>query len=480
MIFLHSEDTKYPEGTAGWLKTRNWSNAHYHIKCPRRMSSRKTKYNKILNGPPPDVHSDFSRMARYITGESVGIVLGGGGARGCSHVGMIKATLEAGIPIDHVAGVSIGAFVGGLYAIERDMTEVTLKARQFSTRMVQYWRQAFDLTYPYCAYFTGNTFNRSLYDLFGERDILDAWLPYFTVTTDITCSAMRVHDYGSMWRYVRASMSLAGYLPPLCDPRDGHLLLDGGYTNNLPADIMRSRGAKHILAVDVGSLDNMDFTNYGDNLNGWAVLLSKWNPFAKQMNVPSQAEIQSRLAYVSCVGKLESVKTAGYCEYIRPPIDKYGTMQFGLYDEIKEVGYRHGETFYKGLKKAGLMRLFYWWNPSKTATGHTHLPGVIRRGSLSGSTSNLLASSYESDGHGSPTNVPTHMPLDRFDHPPSQLSDLAKMVHAVQSPIAKTRGPFYDSDDEDCNDELYLTEEDSENLISDEEDDNESGFLSQI
>ena len=48
-------------------------------------------------------------------------------------------------------------------------------------------------------------------------------------------------------RYVRGSMSLAGYLPPICDPRDGHLLLDGGYTNNLPADIMRSRGSKHIL-----------------------------------------------------------------------------------------------------------------------------------------------------------------------------------------------------------------------------------------
>ena len=45
---------------------------------------------------------------------------------------------------------------------------------------------------------------------------------------------MRVHSSGSLWRYVRASMSLSGYLPPLCDPVDGHLLLDGGYVNNLP------------------------------------------------------------------------------------------------------------------------------------------------------------------------------------------------------------------------------------------------------
>ena len=80
--------------------------------------------------------------------------------------------------------------------------------------------------------------------LVPDRDIRDLWLPFFTVTTDITESAMRIHDYGSLWRYVRSSMSLAGYMPPLCDPHDGHLLLDGGYVNNLPADIMRMRGAK--------------------------------------------------------------------------------------------------------------------------------------------------------------------------------------------------------------------------------------------
>ena len=64
--------------------------------------------------------------------------------------------------------------------------------------------------------------------------IQDLWIPYFCVTTDITESKMRVHNSGSLWRYVRASMSLSGYMPPLCDPVDGHLLLDGGYVNNLP------------------------------------------------------------------------------------------------------------------------------------------------------------------------------------------------------------------------------------------------------
>uniref|UniRef100_A0A2K6A1M8 lysophospholipase n=1 Tax=Mandrillus leucophaeus TaxID=9568 RepID=A0A2K6A1M8_MANLE len=91
-----------------------------------------------------------------------------------------------------------------------------------------------DLTYPVTSMFTGSAFNRSIHRVFQDKQIEDLWLPYFNVTTDITASAMRVHKDGSLWRYVRASMTLSGYLPPLCDPKDGHLLMDGGYINNLP------------------------------------------------------------------------------------------------------------------------------------------------------------------------------------------------------------------------------------------------------
>ena len=80
-------------------------------------------------------------------------------------------------------------------------------------------------------------------------------------------------------------MSLSGYLPPLCDPVDGHLLLDGGYVNNLPADVMKSMGAKNIFAVDVGAQDDDQFTNFGDELSGWWMLWKKWNPWAKPVKV---------------------------------------------------------------------------------------------------------------------------------------------------------------------------------------------------
>lgn len=68
---------------------------------------------------------------------------------------------------------------------------------------------------------------------------------------------------------------------------------------------MRAFGARHILAIDVGSQDDMDLTNYGDDLSGWWLLWKRWNPFVTPVKVPNLPDIQSRLAYVSCVRQLE-------------------------------------------------------------------------------------------------------------------------------------------------------------------------------
>lgn len=346
LILLH-KDTKQPRDTSSWLNLRPWCSAHHHIRCPPRVFVRKISkidgiYSELSRTNPP-VDSDFARLARFLTGTSIGLVLGGGGARGAAHLGVIKAIREAGIPIDMIGGVSIGSFMGALWAQEEDLTRVTQLARQWSFNMTSLWRQILDLTYPSTAMFTGAAFNTLKKDVFGDRQIEDLWLPYFAVTTDITKSAPRIHRYGSLWRYVRSSMSLSGYLPPLCDPVDGHLLLDGGYVNNLPADIMHNvLGAKTVLAIDVGSQDETDLTNYGDELNGWWLLWNRWNPFTQPVKVPNLPEIQSRLAYVSCVRQLEEVKRKEYCIYLRPPIDSFKTFQFGAFDEICELGYRYG------------------------------------------------------------------------------------------------------------------------------------------
>ena len=71
--------------------------------------------------------------------------------------------------------------------------------------------------------------------------------------------------------------------------------------------IMQTMGAQTIIAIDVGSEDETDLTNYGDSLNGWWLLWRRWWPWAKPVKVLNMAEIQSRLAYVSCVRQLEQV-----------------------------------------------------------------------------------------------------------------------------------------------------------------------------
>lgn len=71
------------------------------------------------------------------------------------------------------------------------------------------------------------------------------------------------------------------------------------------ADVMHNLGAAHIIAIDVGSQDDTDLCDYGDHLSGWWLLYKKWNPFSTQVKVPNLPDIQSRLAYVSCVRQLE-------------------------------------------------------------------------------------------------------------------------------------------------------------------------------
>uniref|UniRef100_A0AAR2LNU7 lysophospholipase n=1 Tax=Pygocentrus nattereri TaxID=42514 RepID=A0AAR2LNU7_PYGNA len=339
LVLLHREDGPGPSRTVEWLNMRSWCSGHLHLRCPRRVFSRRSPtrlvmvYEKVFE-KTADRHSDFSRLARVLTGNSIALVLGGGGARGCSHVGVIKAMEEAGIPIDLVGGTSIGSFIGALYAEERSAVRVKQRAREWSKAMNSVFKTVLDLTYPITSMFSGSAFNTSISNVFEDKQIEDLWLPYFNVTTDITASAMRVHKDGSLWRYVRASMTLSGYLPPLCDPKDGNLLMDGGYINNLPADIARNIGAKTVIAIDVGSQDETDLCNYGDSLSGWWLLWKRINPWAEKVKVPDMAEIQSRLAYVSCVRQLEVVKKSAYCEYIRPPIDRFKTMDFGKFDEI--------------------------------------------------------------------------------------------------------------------------------------------------
>ena len=383
LVLLHVERYSPPGLTRKWLRNRMWINGgHHHIQMAfrthsepvhpqvrrfgtalkqrvqvlqaeiQKYTSRRIRQMPLYSAETP-FKGDFHRLARRLCGKSVGLVLGGGGARGISQIGVIRALEEAGVPIDIVGGTSIGAFIGALYARDADVVPMYGRSKKFAGRMGSIWRFALDLTYPSASYTTGHEFNRGIFKTFGNSQMEDFWLEYYCNTTNISKSRMEFHNSGYVWRYIRASMSLAGLIPPLCD--EGSMLLDGGYIDNLTVAHMKSLGADVIFAIDVGSLDDNLPQAFGDSLSGAWALVNRWNPFSAFPNPPTLSEIQARLAYVSSVDALDRAKQTPGCLYMRPPIDPYGTLEFGKFDEIYQVGYKYGQEFLETLREKGLL-----------------------------------------------------------------------------------------------------------------------------
>lgn len=369
LVLLHPERSVPPGSTREWLKNRPWVHAHHHVEMPgltgshagaaistggdpkavkalrnlkQKLETSLQRYRKTMTplsaSGRPHHASDFARLARRLCGMSIGLVLGGGGARGCAHLGVIRALEERGIPIDMVGGTSIGSLVGGLYAREAEMVSTFGRAKRFAGRMASLWRFASDLTYPVVSYTTGHEFNRGVFKAIQETHIEDMWIPFFCNTTNITWSRMEVHTSGYAWRYIRGSMTLAGLIPPLVD--EGNMLVDGGYVDNLPVTVMLAMGARSVFAVDVGSIDDTSPRAYGDTLSGWWVLLNRWNPWSDASKIPSIPDIQGRLTYVSSVKTLEEAKKVKGCFYMRMPVEEFGTLAFGRFDMIYEKGYK--------------------------------------------------------------------------------------------------------------------------------------------
>ena len=202
----------------------------------RRIGPSSLSYTSSIDSDDASQHrrSDFARLARHLCGKAIGLVLGGGGSRGISQVGVIRALEEIGIPIDIVGGTSIGAFNAGLYAKDADSVPIYGRAKKFAGRMASLWRLATDLTWPTTSYTTGHEFNRGIWKTFGDSHIEDFWLPFYCNSANILKFRMEIHTTGYAWRYIRASMTLTGFLPPMTD-EEGNMLVDGGYMDNLTA-----------------------------------------------------------------------------------------------------------------------------------------------------------------------------------------------------------------------------------------------------
>ena len=263
---------------------------------------------------------------------------------------MIKALIEQGIPIDRVAGVSIGALVGAVWCYNRNTEIVDAIVKNFLDRMTTPFLYIRSFTLPVVAYTSGHVFNEEVRFFVGDHDMADAWIPLVVVTTDVSDMLIRVHDIESLWVYVRGSMTLVKYLPAICDPRDGHLLVDGGYCNNLPANLMKKRGFTRIIAADVSAEDSKSFTNYGLTLSGFWYSLSKWLPWIDTIEIP---DMNMRLPYTGQIIADNENPRSSFSKIFRPPVSGFDTLEFGKCEEIKEIGYNYAKSRIAELRKEG-------------------------------------------------------------------------------------------------------------------------------
>jgi len=225
LILLQEPDIAAPRGSSAWTAALDPTRL-FHLRQSHR--------------------GDTDRLARTIAGRAVGLVLSGGAARAYAHIGAIQVLREAGVPIDFIGGVSMGAIIGAGVAMGWNEAELDTRIRASFVDS----NPVNDLTWPLVAIARGETVRQRLTQNFTDRTICDLWLPFFCVSTNLTTGAQQIHRQGLVREALRASLSLPGVLPPVTDGDD--VLVDGAVLNNFPADIMRTVHSGPIIGVDVG------------------------------------------------------------------------------------------------------------------------------------------------------------------------------------------------------------------------------------
>ena len=179
--------------------------------------------------------------------QKIGLALGGGGAKGWAHIGVLRALEDADIPIHYVAGTSIGAVVGALYTSgELDALEHFVNHLDWKM-IVSY----LDVVFPRQGLLDGGRIDDLLSAHLLERRIEETQIPFCCVSTNLMTREPVCMSSGPIVEAVRASLSLPGIFIPV--QRDGACLVDGGLVNPLPIDVAREMGAEMVIAIDLNS-----------------------------------------------------------------------------------------------------------------------------------------------------------------------------------------------------------------------------------
>jgi NTE family protein len=321
LLLLHAADTPAPRGTAAWLARRPVAD-HFHVR--------------------PALPRDLARLARLQARRAVGLVLAGGGARGFSHLGLLRALQQQGVEVDCVGGTSMGSVMAALAATDQPLERITAVAREaFKVNPTG----DFNLL-PLISLIRGRRLrailDRALGALVGaDAGIEDLWKPFYCVATNYSQAGEALLTHGRLERALRASTAIPGALPPVIV--DGDLLCDGGSFNNFPVDVMRARrGVGLVIGADL-SLHKARKLDFDEVPGPWALLRDRWRSRSRRRyRLPSLSAYLLNVTILYSSSRRRAAQAA--CDvYFNPPLERVGLLAWQRFDAIVEQGHVHAE-----------------------------------------------------------------------------------------------------------------------------------------
>jgi NTE family protein len=283
---------------------------------------------KICASPLPHpwgkVHSaSMERIVHYLRGVKIGVALGGGGARGMAHLGVLNALDQHGIGVDLISGTSVGAMTGVLYSAGLDCDYLSSR---FAADLKLPWifRQLPNGGYWYLLYkYRRGQFETDLRKYLHDWKLEQLALPCLTVTADLIAGRAVVRDRGDAVQAILESINLPMLSAPIC--RNGQALIDGGVMNNIPADVLTSQGCNLVIAVSVTA---KIATQFGDN---------KPDTPTSSMRTPSSLRTLMRMLEVQNVS-LNAIGVRPAEVVIAPEVVDFDLSEFMRARELFAIG----------------------------------------------------------------------------------------------------------------------------------------------
>jgi EmrB/QacA subfamily drug resistance transporter len=274
-----------------------------------------------------ELDADISRVARRLSGTSVGIVLSGGGARAFSHIGVLDELTAAGVTIDRVAGVSMGAMIGALFAMGHDADEMdSICFEEWVQR-----RPLRDFTFPRHSLIRGERFQSMLHRTFGAHLIEELPRGFMCGSTELRSGRLEIARYGPLWEAVGFSINLPVIAPP--QVRGRKIFIDGSLVDNLPVKAMADTAEGPIIAVDVKAVPRRKVSS----LTGAHARNARPPRAAGTAGAPGLGETVTRLLLLG--SENTTVAARQHADLvIRPRAEGVGLLEFDQLDAARAAG----------------------------------------------------------------------------------------------------------------------------------------------